>query len=81
MGGWFAAKACAMALVFSASGEAYVGSPVQRSRAPMCDGADGELSGGRQECCKVCHKGKACGDSCIARSKACHKPRGCACDG
>ena len=33
-----------------------------------------------RECCKVCHKGKACGDSCISRDKDCHKPRGCACD-
>lgn len=32
-------------------------------------------------CCKVCKKGKACGNSCIARSKTCHKGRGCACDG
>jgi hypothetical protein len=32
-------------------------------------------------CCKVCHKGKACGDSCIAREKTCHQPPGCACDG
>lgn len=32
-------------------------------------------------CCKVCSKGKACGDSCIARSKECHQPPGCACDG
>jgi hypothetical protein len=34
-----------------------------------------------QECCRVCHKGKACGDSCISRSKTCHKGPGCACDG
>jgi hypothetical protein len=34
-----------------------------------------------QGCCKVCSKGKACGDSCISRSKTCHKGRGCACDG
>ena len=33
------------------------------------------------ECCKVCRKGKACGDSCIARKKTCTKPPGCACDG
>ena len=33
------------------------------------------------ECCKVCHKGKACGDSCIAREKNCTKGPGCACDG
>ena len=32
-------------------------------------------------CCKYCCKGKACGDSCIAKSKTCHKPPGCACDG
>jgi hypothetical protein len=34
-----------------------------------------------KECCKICRKGKACGDSCIARDKKCHKPPGCACDG
>jgi hypothetical protein len=32
-------------------------------------------------CCKVCNKGKACGDSCINRSYTCHQPPGCACDG
>lgn len=32
-------------------------------------------------CCKMCKKGKACGDSCIARDKECHKGKGCACDG
>jgi len=32
-------------------------------------------------CCKVCRAGKACGDSCIARNKTCHKGKGCACDG
>ena len=34
----------------------------------------------RAECCKVCQKGQACGDSCISRDKQCHKGRGCACD-
>lgn len=33
-----------------------------------------------QGCCKRCSKGKACGDSCIARDKTCHKGPGCACD-
>jgi hypothetical protein len=33
-----------------------------------------------QACCKVCRKGKACGDSCIARDKTCRKGPGCACD-
>lgn len=32
-------------------------------------------------CCKVCKKGKACGDSCIAESSRCTKPPGCACNG
>lgn len=34
-----------------------------------------------QACCKVCTKGKACGDTCIARDKNCTKGPGCACDG
>lgn len=34
-----------------------------------------------QSCCKICRKGKACGDSCIARNKVCHKGLGCACNG
>lgn len=36
---------------------------------------------GATPCCKVCTKGKACGDSCIARDKICHKGAGCACNG
>jgi len=32
-------------------------------------------------CCKICRKGKACGNSCINRSYTCTKPPGCACDG
>ncbi len=32
-------------------------------------------------CCKICRKGKACGDSCINRNYTCTKPRGCACNG
>jgi hypothetical protein len=31
-------------------------------------------------CCQVCQIGKACGNSCIARDKACHQPSGCACN-
>lgn len=34
-----------------------------------------------QGCCKICLKGKACGNSCISRSYTCHQPPGCACDG
>lgn len=31
-------------------------------------------------CCKICRKGKACGNSCISRTKTCTKGKGCACD-
>jgi hypothetical protein len=34
----------------------------------------------RSQCCKVCSKGKACGDSCISQDYDCHKGRGCGCD-
>jgi hypothetical protein len=33
------------------------------------------------QCCKICHKGKACGDTCISREDTCHVGPGCACDG
>lgn len=32
------------------------------------------------KCCRICDKGKACGNSCISRKLVCHKGRGCACD-
>lgn len=31
-------------------------------------------------CCKLCSRGKACGNSCISREKSCRKGVGCACD-
>lgn len=34
----------------------------------------------QRRCCKICRAGKACGDSCIARSKTCRAGPGCACD-
>jgi hypothetical protein len=37
--------------------------------------------GERESCCRVCSKGKACGDGCIAKTSTCSKPPGCACDG
>lgn len=36
---------------------------------------------GGGSCCKVCSSSKACGDSCISRSKTCEVGRGCACNG
>jgi hypothetical protein len=41
-------------------------------RAATCIPAD--------QCCKVCSKGKACGNTCIRRSYECHVGRGCACN-
>jgi hypothetical protein len=35
----------------------------------------------RGGCCRIGSAGKACGNSCIARSKTCHKGKGCACNG
>ncbi len=34
----------------------------------------------QDQCCKVCDRGKACGNTCISRAKNCHKGRGCACN-
>lgn len=47
------------------------------SFADACGGAAFAQTG----CCKVCKKGKACGDSCISVDKNCTKGVGCACDG
>jgi endonuclease YncB( thermonuclease family) len=34
----------------------------------------------QKTCCKICRKGKACGNSCIRRTYTCRKGPGCACD-
>lgn len=34
----------------------------------------------RSSCCKVCGKGKACGNSCIRADYNCRKGRGCSCN-
>ena len=34
-----------------------------------------------RRCCRICSKGKACGNSCIARNRTCRQPAGCACNG
>ncbi len=43
----------------------------------MTDSPQQQSSG----CCKICRKGKACGDSCISANYTCHKGSGCACNG
>jgi hypothetical protein len=42
--------------------------------------ADAQSCRPREECCKVCDLGKACGNSCISERYNCHKGRGCACN-
>lgn len=38
-----------------------------------------DLPANPASCCKVCRKGKPCGDSCISQNYSCHKAPGCAC--
>jgi beta-lactamase superfamily II metal-dependent hydrolase len=52
--------------------------PPAASRAPA---AAAPRDSAPAACCRVCRTGKACGNSCIARSRTCHQPPGCACDG
>lgn len=52
-------------------------SMLQQSRPDL----DNSLDFAQQRCCKICKKGKACGNSCINRSYTCRQPPGCACDG
>ena len=56
------------ALTYSPNARTY--SPTVRSPAPAA-----------RQCCKICRKGQACGNSCIGRTYTCSKPPGCACDG
>ena len=45
------------------------------------DAIPNELAIAQGGCCRVCRKGKACGNSCINRNYTCRQSRGCACDG
>ena len=56
----------------TATREDYVSRAFAAPHAGTCIPAD--------QCCKICSKGKACGDTCISRSYVCHKGRGCACN-
>jgi hypothetical protein len=46
-----------------------------------CSGDAAWAASGARACCRICTKGKACGNSCIASWKQCHKGKGCACNG
>jgi hypothetical protein len=47
---------------------------------PEANYAAARTSSAAETCCKHCHKGKACGNACIAREATCNQPPGCACD-
>jgi hypothetical protein len=34
-----------------------------------------------KQCCRVCKKGKPCGNGCISQERQCTKASGCACNG
>ena len=53
--------------------------PAELARAPSEADAGGSCVP-REQCCKVCVKGKACGNTCIKAEYQCHKAAGCACD-
>jgi hypothetical protein len=48
-------------------------------RASPLEGLEQSRSADARECCKVCKKGKPCGDTCIEKDDVCHVPPGCAC--
>ncbi|MEO8901652.1 MAG: hypothetical protein ABI627_09005 [Polyangiaceae bacterium] len=54
-------------------------SPVSSARARPAPDADLSCIP-REQCCKLCVAGKACGNTCIKAEYQCHKGRGCACD-
>ena len=57
------------------------GESPRRSTSPQAPTASGAASCiPAEQCCKVCRKGKACGNTCISRSYTCRKGVGCACD-
>jgi len=51
--------------------------PVRMATIDLGGGSNADPS---KTCCKVCGSdSQACGDSCISKSKTCHKAPGCAC--
>ncbi|PTV96916.1 hypothetical protein C8J27_10124 [Rhodobacter aestuarii] len=79
--------------VFILAASLVLASPITAQESPVVDAPQSEAEHALRVlqregaptvsayCCKHCHKGKACGNSCISRSYTCHKGPGCACDG
>ncbi len=53
--------------------------PVAPTPAPSARESDSTPQPARA-CCRVCSRGKACGNSCISRAYQCRQPPGCACE-
>jgi hypothetical protein len=47
--------------------------------SPFREVQQSERAAAQKQCCKVCSKGKPCGDTCIEKDDVCHVPPGCAC--
>jgi hypothetical protein len=47
--------------------------------SPFREVQQSERAAAEKQCCKVCSKGKPCGDTCIEKDDVCHVPPGCAC--
>jgi hypothetical protein len=54
-------------------------SPASPSSAEASD--PGDVGGDTTICCRVCRKGKACGDTCVSQDRNCTAGPGCACNG
>jgi hypothetical protein len=54
--------------------------PLERWQQPPGKPGSAEGCTPRSQCCKVCSRGIACGNSCIRASYTCSKGRGCACN-
>ena len=74
---------CAVFFTYQANGEAETATPRGYVYESLLKKVAPPAAPPRRSrtCCKICRKGKACGDSCIARSKTCRKGPGCACNG
>lgn len=77
--------ACLAALAFASDGSGPVSGAltlgdIRDARAMLMEMATSPDVVVNASCCRMCSKGKACGNSCISRDKQCHKGVGCACD-
>ncbi len=54
--------------------------PARAAPAPAPSARESDSTQQARACCRVCTRGKACGNSCISRAYQCRQPPGCACD-